>query len=76
MKREIASAMVEKGVQERVRLTQIYEKKKEELERQHAHVRQMFDEEKARTKAHILKEYEGKFSKFENEPLPEVTEPQ
>ncbi|KAL1463083.1 hypothetical protein WDU94_014872, partial [Cyamophila willieti] len=76
MKREIASAMVEKGVQERVRLTQIYEKKKEELERQLAHVRQLFEDEKSRCKAAILKEYDGKFSKFENESLPEVTEPQ
>lgn len=76
MKREIASAMVEKGVQERVRLTQIYEKKKEELERQHAHVRQMFEEEKARWKANILKDFDGKFSKFENESLAEVSEPQ
>lgn len=34
--------MVEKGVNERVRLHQIYEKKTEELEKQHEEIRQHF----------------------------------
>jgi phosphatidylinositol phospholipase C beta len=34
--------MVEKGVNERVRLYQIYEKKTEELEKQHEEIRQHF----------------------------------
>lgn len=35
MKREVASSLVERGVAERVRLTQAYEKKKTELQKQH-----------------------------------------
>lgn len=39
MKREVDSTLVEKGVAERVRLTQMYEKKRDELQRQHEHVK-------------------------------------
>lgn len=35
MKREVASSLVERGVTERVRLTQAYEKKRDELQKQH-----------------------------------------
>jgi phosphatidylinositol phospholipase C beta len=38
--------MVEKGVHERVRLTKIYEKRREELERQHEEVRLSLEEKK------------------------------
>lgn len=38
--------MVEKGVTERTRLTQIYEKRKEDLEKQHEDVRQSVEEER------------------------------
>jgi hypothetical protein len=36
--------MVEKGVHERVRLTKVYEKRREELERQHEDVRLRLEE--------------------------------
>jgi hypothetical protein len=36
--------MVEKGVHERVRLTKVYEKRREELERQHEEVRLRLEE--------------------------------
>jgi phosphatidylinositol phospholipase C beta len=48
MKREVASAMVEKGVLERVRLAELYEKKREHLERQHQEIRQQLAAEKAK----------------------------
>lgn len=38
--------MVEKGVHERVRLKELYRRKQEELERQHAEVRAKFEEER------------------------------
>lgn len=38
--------MVEKGVTERTRLTQLYEKRKEDLEKQHEEVRQSVEEER------------------------------
>jgi phosphatidylinositol phospholipase C beta len=40
--------MVEKGVHERVRLTKIYEKRREELERQHEEVRLSLEEKKVK----------------------------
>lgn len=46
MKREVAKITVEKGVNECTRLTEIYEKKRSELEIEHEKVRQKFEEEK------------------------------
>lgn len=46
MKREVASSIVEKGVHERMRLTQIYEKKREQLEHHHQEVRSLLETEK------------------------------
>lgn len=48
MKREVAKYTVEKGVNERTRLTKLYEKKKTELEQQHEAVRIKYEEEKLR----------------------------
>ncbi|XP_014251862.1 1-phosphatidylinositol 4,5-bisphosphate phosphodiesterase classes I and II isoform X2 [Cimex lectularius] len=67
MKREVASAMVEKGVHERVRLTQIYEKKREELERQHNEVKNQLTNEKAKAKNALIKELEKKSQRIEQE---------
>lgn len=39
MKREVASSLVERGVAERVRLTQAYEKKRTNLQKQHDNVK-------------------------------------
>lgn len=44
MKREVASSLVERGVSERVRLTQAYEKKKTELQKQHSIVKSQLDD--------------------------------
>lgn len=46
MKREVAKNTVEKGVNECTRLTEIYEKRRAELEREHEEVRQRLEEER------------------------------
>lgn len=46
MKREVASTVVEKGVAERVRLTDNYEKRREELQKQHDAVRTTLQDQK------------------------------
>ncbi|XP_073990729.1 phospholipase C at 21C isoform X2 [Rhodnius prolixus] len=67
MKREVASAMVEKGVHERVRLTEIYEKKRAELERQHNEIRNQLSGEKAKAKTSLLNELERRSARVEQE---------
>ncbi|KAJ6643728.1 1-phosphatidylinositol 4,5-bisphosphate phosphodiesterase classes I and II, partial [Pseudolycoriella hygida] len=47
MKREVASSLVGRGVTERVRLTQAYEKKRDELQKQHDSVRAALLEHKS-----------------------------
>lgn len=46
MKREVASSLVERGVAERVRITQAYDKKRNELQKQHEAVKNAFTEHK------------------------------
>lgn len=46
MKREVASSLVERGVAERVRLTQAHDKKKTELQKQHDTVRAQLNDHK------------------------------
>lgn len=48
MKREVDSTLVEKGVAERVRLTQLYEKRRDELQRQHESVKTALEENKTK----------------------------
>ncbi|VVC28951.1 C2 domain,PH domain-like,PLC-like phosphodiesterase, TIM beta/alpha-barrel [Cinara cedri] len=65
IKREVSSSMVEKGVNERVRLAQIYEKKTEELKKQHEDIVQNFYDLKNKTKAELVHEYETKLQSVE-----------
>lgn len=51
IKREVDSAMIDKGVHERVRLSQLYDRKRDDLERQHELVRQSLEEERAKVGA-------------------------
>lgn len=46
MKREVASSLVERGVAERVRLTQAFENKKTEVQKQHDAVKSQLNEHK------------------------------
>lgn len=67
IKREVSKSTVEKGVNECTRLSKIYDKKREELERQHEEVRQSLEEERAKVKANLLAEYNSRYSKYESE---------
>lgn len=53
MKREVASSLVERGVAERVRLTQAYEKKKTDLQKQHDIVKTQLNEHKEKVKPFV-----------------------
>lgn len=48
MKREVDSTLVEKGVAERVRLSAMYTRKQDELQRQHDTVKQGLEEHRAK----------------------------
>lgn len=48
MKREVASSLVERGVAERVRLAQSYEKRRDELQRQHDAVKAGLSDHRAK----------------------------
>lgn len=48
MKREVDSTLVEKGVAERFRLTETYEKRREKLQKQHDSVKNAFSEQKSK----------------------------
>uniref|UniRef100_A0A1A9WKM0 Phosphoinositide phospholipase C n=1 Tax=Glossina brevipalpis TaxID=37001 RepID=A0A1A9WKM0_9MUSC len=54
MKREVASSVVERGVAERVKLKQAFEKRREDLQREHDVVRASLADHRAKAK-HILK---------------------
>lgn len=65
IKREISKQIVAEGIQERQKLTDIHEKKKTELEKQHEDVRTQFEEDKQKAKNNIDMEYEEKRAKLE-----------
>lgn len=54
MKREVASSLVERGVAERVRLTQAYEKKRDELQKQHDAVKAALLDHKSKVNFQVL----------------------
>ena len=54
MKREVASSLVERGVAERVRLTQAYEKKKTELQKQHDIVKNQLNDHREKVRNSFL----------------------
>lgn len=56
MKREVASSLVERGVAERVRLTQAFENKKTELQKQHDVVKSQLNEHKEKV-GHVYSEW-------------------
>ncbi|XP_047503009.1 1-phosphatidylinositol 4,5-bisphosphate phosphodiesterase classes I and II-like [Penaeus chinensis] len=65
IKREISKQIVAEGIQERQKLTDIHEKKKTELEKQHEDVRAQFEEDKQKARNNIDLEYEEKRTKLE-----------
>jgi phosphatidylinositol phospholipase C, beta len=50
MKREVDSTMVDKGVAERVRLTASYERRRDELQKQHENVRTTLNDQKEKVR--------------------------
>ncbi|KAF2905741.1 hypothetical protein ILUMI_00434 [Ignelater luminosus] len=67
VKREVASAVVDRGVTERERLGQTFEMRKDELLRQHEAVKNALAEHKAKAKAAMCKEFETRLARVENE---------
>ncbi|XP_063602433.1 1-phosphatidylinositol 4,5-bisphosphate phosphodiesterase classes I and II-like isoform X3 [Penaeus indicus] len=65
IKREISKQIVAEGIQERQKLTDIHEKKKTELEKQHEDVRAQFEDDKQKARNNIDMEYEEKRTKLE-----------
>lgn len=56
MKREVDSTLVEKGVAERVRLTASYDKRRDDLQKQHDAVRTMLSDQKEKVKNDFSRE--------------------
>ncbi|XP_063236016.1 1-phosphatidylinositol 4,5-bisphosphate phosphodiesterase classes I and II [Bacillus rossius redtenbacheri] len=67
IKREVDSAMVEKGVHERVRLTEMYDRRRYDLERQHNEVQQALEEVRKEAWAALAREYEGRYARVEED---------
>ncbi|XP_031353442.1 1-phosphatidylinositol 4,5-bisphosphate phosphodiesterase classes I and II isoform X2 [Photinus pyralis] len=67
VKREVASAVVDRGVTERERLGQTFEVRKEELTRQHEAVKNALVEHKQKAKTAMTKEFETRLTRAENE---------
>lgn len=67
IKRELDSQMVDKGVHERIRLTEAYERRREHLTRQHERVRQQLTDHREQAKLTIDQEYENSTSVIESE---------
>ncbi|KAF5302269.1 hypothetical protein FQA39_LY10308 [Lamprigera yunnana] len=67
VKREVASAVVDRGVTERERLGQTFETRKEELIRQHEAVRSALTEHKTKAKVTMNKEFETRLVRAETE---------
>ncbi|XP_069955490.1 1-phosphatidylinositol 4,5-bisphosphate phosphodiesterase classes I and II isoform X4 [Cherax quadricarinatus] len=64
-KREISKQIVAEGIQERQRLTDIHDKKKAELEKQHEEIRIQFEEAKQKARNEIETDYEERRIKLE-----------
>ncbi|XP_055375771.1 1-phosphatidylinositol 4,5-bisphosphate phosphodiesterase classes I and II [Condylostylus longicornis] len=60
MKREVASTMVDRGVAERVRLTKAYNKRCEDLQKQHDFVKNSLAEHKAKARNILEKDLESR----------------
>lgn len=70
VKREFASALVERGVAERVKVAQSYEAKRDDLVRQHELVRLALAEHKTKAKVAMTKEFETRIARVESESAP------
>ncbi|KYB27786.1 1-phosphatidylinositol 4,5-bisphosphate phosphodiesterase classes I and II-like Protein [Tribolium castaneum] len=67
VKREAESAVVGRGVSEREKLGQIFESRREELQRQHEAVKDALAECRNKAKVALLKEFETRMARVESE---------
>ncbi|XP_057656050.1 1-phosphatidylinositol 4,5-bisphosphate phosphodiesterase classes I and II [Diorhabda carinulata] len=67
VKREAVTAVVGRGVSEREKLGQLFENRKEELQRQHEHVRELLTEQRDKAKTALGKEFEMRLANIEGE---------
>ncbi|KAJ8919539.1 hypothetical protein NQ315_002160 [Exocentrus adspersus] len=67
VKREAVTAVVGRGVSEREKLGQLFENRREELQRQHDVVRDSLIEQKDKAKAALCKEFETRLARVEGE---------
>ncbi|XP_039949093.1 1-phosphatidylinositol 4,5-bisphosphate phosphodiesterase classes I and II isoform X2 [Bactrocera neohumeralis] len=66
MKREVASSVVERGVAERVRLKQTYDKRTDDLQKQHESVRNALTEHRNKARQILEKEAESRICTISN----------
>ncbi|XP_036222649.2 1-phosphatidylinositol 4,5-bisphosphate phosphodiesterase classes I and II isoform X2 [Bactrocera oleae] len=66
MKREVASSVVERGVAERVRLKQTYDKRTDDLQKQHEFVRNALTEHRNKARQILEKEAESRICVISN----------
>ncbi|XP_049302306.1 1-phosphatidylinositol 4,5-bisphosphate phosphodiesterase classes I and II isoform X4 [Bactrocera dorsalis] len=66
MKREVASSVVERGVAERVRLKQTYDKRTDDLQKQHESVRNALTEHRNKARQILEKEAESRICNISN----------
>ncbi|XP_072396815.1 1-phosphatidylinositol 4,5-bisphosphate phosphodiesterase classes I and II isoform X2 [Diabrotica undecimpunctata] len=67
VKREAVTAVVGRGVSEREKLGQIFETRKDELQRQHEQVKELLTEQRDKAKAALTKEFELRLANVEGE---------
>ncbi|XP_065158334.1 1-phosphatidylinositol 4,5-bisphosphate phosphodiesterase classes I and II [Atheta coriaria] len=69
VKREVNSAVVDRGVIERERLARLFEQKRDDITRQHEHVKNALQEHRTKAKQALNKEFEMRMARVENEPM-------
>lgn len=67
MKRELHQKLIEQGVAERQRLTDLLEKSQIELEKQHEEIRKLFEEEKIKAYEKLQEDFEERCSELAKE---------
>ncbi|KAL3266567.1 hypothetical protein HHI36_010733 [Cryptolaemus montrouzieri] len=67
IKKEVVSAVVDRGVSEREKLTQQFNDKQDELIRQHESVREALNDQRAKAKAALTREFEVRLARLDGE---------
>ncbi|XP_044748447.1 1-phosphatidylinositol 4,5-bisphosphate phosphodiesterase classes I and II isoform X2 [Coccinella septempunctata] len=67
IKKEVVSAVVDRGVSEREKLTQQFNEKQDELTRQHECVKEALNEHRTKAKAALTREFEVRLARLDGE---------